>query len=937
MVDERRAHDLLGRLLGVPAADREAWLAAEIPDDPELRARLLAAVPVQSVDAVSDAPTVPLKLSWSESPSDDPLVGQRLGAFVVEARLPEQGGMGVVYRGRRVDGTFEQDVAIKIIPRGRDTDGLLRRFTLERRVLGLLQHAHIVRILDAGAVSDGRPYLVMEWVDGLPLDRFCADGKLNLRRRLELFQQVCAAVQYAHQHFVVHRDLKPGNVLVTPAGAPKILDFGLAKVLDDDDHYAAVLSRTNERPMTPAYASPEQVRGGGVTTATDVYTLGLILYELLAGRRPYRLTSSSGTEIERVICEEEPEPPSRAARDAAGAAGSQPPVAPKQLQGELDAIVMRALEKQPGGRYPTAAALSEDIARYLDGRPVLARRTSLAYRSAKFAKQHAKVLAAAAVVVLLTGAFVVQNVLHGRRLAVERDRAQASLRFLVSLFEASGPAKAKGDKITAVELLDRGVQRLETELRNQPETRASILFTIGNVYDLLGRYDDAERLLVESVALLRNASSRPTLELADALNTLGRLYGTTGNAKKGDGLYLEALQIRRALLRADDPLVAKSLTNLASIRAADGDLEGAVAGYREAFAIMQSRSDPDRAIPLVNVSSILFNQGKYAESLDAAREAWETNEKVHGPDHPTTLKARASMAWALFSLSEYARAVEAQRDLVDRNRRVFGDVHYEVAEAWYTLGTMVAGAGRFDDAEHALRESEKIWRKLPGILEDRLAWTLSALAGVLARTGKYAESEALHHEALALRKRHFGENSPGLGESLGGLGHLYYRWGRFVEAEKYFRMNLDILRKDPRGQRWVLAYPETALGRLLTEQARVDEAEPLLRHALEGLRQDLPSGHERIAYAEALLGDCLTRRSRFDEAAPLLEDGVRILREKKSGSEDTVYAEGRLAALFDAWGKPEKAAEWRVSLPKKTSSRPEVLGSSRSLSATPRN
>ena len=354
-----------------------------------------------------------------------------------------------------------------------------------------------------------------------------------------------------------------------------------------------------------------------------------------------------------MICEGEPEPPSRAAREA-GTGGTPPPVAPKQLQGELDAIVMRALEKQPGGRYPTAAAFSEDVARYLDGRPVLARRTSFAYCSAKFAKRHAKILTAATVVVLLVAAFVVQNMLHTRQLAAERDRAQASLKFLVGLFEASDPDRAKGSTITAVELLDRGVKRLGTELQNQPETRASLLFTIGDVYERLGRYDDAERLLLESVALQRSASSRPTLELADALNALGRLYGTTGEAKKGDGLHLEALQIRRALLRADDPLVAKSLNNLASIRYAGGDLEGAVTGYREAFAILRSRNDPDRAIALVNVSAMLFRQGKYAESVDAAREAWETNEKIHGPDHPTTLRARASMAWSLFSLTEYA-------------------------------------------------------------------------------------------------------------------------------------------------------------------------------------------------------------------------------------------------------------------------------------------
>jgi serine/threonine-protein kinase len=894
-MDERRVHDLLGRLLAVPAPDRSAWLAREVPNDPELRARLLAAVPAGSLDAAADAALEPLNFSSPAPTSEDPIVGQRLGAFIVHARLGEQGGMGAVYRGRRADDTFAQEVAIKIIPRGRDTDRVLRRFTLERRVLGLLQHPNIVRILDAGAIADGRPYLVMEWVHGLALDRFSAERDLSLAERLALIQQLCGAVQYAHQHLVVHRDLKPANVLVTPDGAPKILDFGLAKLLDEADPDAGLLSRTNERPMTPAYASPEQVRGGPVTTATDVHALGLILYELLTGQRPYRLTSSSASEIERVICEETPELPSRAVRGMTG----EPPVPAQRLRGELDAIVMRAIQKAPADRYQTAAALSEDVTRYLTGRPVLARRTSFAYRSGKFIKRHAKGVTAAAAVVIFTAAFVVQNGLHARELAVERDRAQASLSFLVSLFTASDPDKAKGEKLSAVELLDRGAKRLETELQNQPVTRAALLFTLGDVYYRLGRYETAEPLLAESIELQRQVSSRPTLELAEAINALGRVPGTRHDANK---LYEEALQIRRQLLKPDDPLIAQSLTNLANVRYHAGDIAGAEAGYREAIVILRSRNDPGLAVALVNFSGACFRQSKYADAVAAAREAWQFSQRIHGHDHSVTITSLNALGWGLFGLGEYAEAERIGRDAVERSRRLFGDEHVNAGQAWYTFGNMLSSMNRFNEAEAALRAAEAVWRKRPGIMEDRLAWTLSGLGQVLGRRGKYAEAEAALLESLDIRRRIPGE--PYVAESLGGLGILYQRSGRLAEAEKYLRMNLDNLQTIPGLPREQLAYGETGLGRFLMEQGRIDDAEPLLRHALEGLRQDLPAGHPRIAYAEVLWGAWLTHRARFEEAAPLLENGVKILRAREPGSEQTVYAEGRLAALAEAQKKP---------------------------------
>jgi serine/threonine protein kinase/tetratricopeptide (TPR) repeat protein len=365
MTDNLRVHELLGRLLDVPREAQAEWLMREV-SDVQLRERLLDAA-AQPRTTSEFEPT--RELTVGAAPHEvDPLLGQRLGPFLVGQRLPEQGGMGTVYRGARVDGVFEQDVAIKVLARGRETHAFLDRFALERRVLGRLQHPDIVRILDGGATPDGRPYLVTEWVDGVSLDTFCATHSLDLRQRLALFLQVCGAVQYAHEHGVIHRDLKPSNILVTPEGQSKLVDFGLAKVVESTPT-CDFRTVDGERLMTPAYASPEQVRGERITRASDVYALGMILFELITGARPYKLSSSRPTEVERLICEDHPVPPSQKARNEESRGGVDVPVPSDELRGALDFIVGRALEKQQTARYQSVAAMRDDIQRYLDELP----------------------------------------------------------------------------------------------------------------------------------------------------------------------------------------------------------------------------------------------------------------------------------------------------------------------------------------------------------------------------------------------------------------------------------------------------------------------------------------------------------------------------------------------------------------------------------------
>ena len=440
----------------------------------------------------------------------DPLAGgdARIGPYRVLRRLGT-GGMGTVYLAERADAQFRQQVALKVVNRHLVNDEIVRRFRTERQILADLDHPNIAHLLDGGTTADGLPYLVMEYVVGERIDAYCNARALALRERLALFLAVCDAVQYAHRNLVIHRDIKPSNILVTPDGAPKLLDFGIAKLMGTGAERGAALTRADERLMTPEHASPEQVRGEPVTTGSDVYALGILLYHLLTGERPYTPDDGSVAALERAICETAPDKPStvvmRAATRAGNAAAPAPVPVPaprrlaRALTGDLDNIVLMALRKEPARRYASAAQMAEDVRRYLDQRPVIARPDTWSYRTAKFLRRHTASVTAAAAVVVVLAAVVVY---YTQRLAGERDRAQDAERravretetskrvsdFLVELFRVSDPDKARGETITAREILDRGAERIDQELDDEPEVQAQLMDTMGLVYRSLGLY-----------------------------------------------------------------------------------------------------------------------------------------------------------------------------------------------------------------------------------------------------------------------------------------------------------------------------------------------------------------------------------------------------------------------------------------------------------------
>ncbi|HEU4390921.1 MAG TPA: serine/threonine-protein kinase [Blastocatellia bacterium] len=812
---------------------------------------------------------------WKMEPleSQEPC-GQTFGPYIVEKELG-RGGMSVVYLARRADRQYEASVAIKVIRRGLDPADSQRRLQIEMQILASLDHPNIARLIDAGSTSGGSPCFVMEYVPGIPIDRYSAQGGLSVTERLKLFRVVCSAVQYAHQNLIVHRDLKPNNILVTEAGSPKLLDFGIAKLLDSD----MATTATAARLLTPAYASPEQILGKPVSIGSDVYSLGVLLYELLCGRRPYDLEDLSPSEVERTVCEVDPERPSIAAGRRYAGKGSAPDgndQLAKRLSGDLDNIILKALRKDRHERYATVADLSEDLRRYLDGEPVSARRPTVIYRASKFLRRHVLAVASAALVTALLLALVVSSAIQSRRVARERDRAERVASFLTEIFALSDPDESRGGSITAREVLDSGATRIKEELNDEPEVRSSLLDTLGTVYEHLGLYDQSAPLLRESLALRREGGANQTLEFATSLNTLSAVLQHTGELDESESLCREALAIRRLLLGSKHRDVATSLNNLADVLQDKGEYESA--------------------------------EGLYHEGLEMRRS-------LLGPDHPDVAESLNGLATLHHDRGEYKEAENLYRESLAIRRAVFGDHHRKVAESIHNLGSLLQTTGDFKSAEPLLREALDLDLRLLGAASTTVATGKRHLGRLLIAKSEYDQAETLLRDALDTLRQRLGDNNEQVGTTLHELGGLFHAKGDYRQAEYFYREAISVYRKVLPPLHPYLAHPMVGLGDVLT---RLDEnlyAETILREALDIRRKSLPEGHWRTAEAASLLGASLTALGRFREAESLLIDSHKMLvATLGADSPRAIDARRRIVRLYEASHAPEKAGQFRAML-----------------------
>ena len=893
----RQLTPILDDAFELPPNERTAYLDRACADDVELRAdadALLAAYLASGdfLEQPIDGYLSTLGLGEAERPASEiasVAPDEHVGPYRVLHELAS-GGMGTVYVAERADGQYEQRVALKLVRHEMDADSARRRFLFERRILARLSHPNIARLVDGGILASGRPWFAMELVDGVPLTRYCDEHGLAIERRLELFLAVCDAVRYAHQNLVVHRDLKPSNMLVTPEGRVKLLDFGIAKLLEGEGtssgDAAEPLTRTELRAMTPEYAAPEQIRGDLVSTATDVYALGAVLYELLTGHRAHRFERRSPAEYERVVCDTEPQRPSAVVA----------PALRRQLSGDLDTIVLHALEKEPGRRYPSVEALMDDVRRYLAALPIRARPGSRGYRLRKFARRH-RVGLAAGVALAVTGvAGVGATVWQARATAQEAAKAEEVKNFVIGLFEVADPAESRGRDVTARELLARGVRRVDSALGRQPAVQQELLGVLGRIHRQLGLYPEADSLFARAVDVARVAYGPSHADVAARLTDRGTSLKELGQLVRAESVLQQALTIR--LRSGDQVALANTMGELANTLTQAGKPERAESLYRAVLAIDRSRlgsANMEVASDLENLGALLSEYaGKTREADSVYREALAIRRRSLDDGHPLVLDVLGNLADNVSNMGRYAEAESLYRVVLDGRRRLYPDGnHPDIAYSMHSLANMFEATGRWAEAESIDVETLALRRRVLGPDHPMTMATLNNLAVVRYRMGRLESAEESFREALRLWRTSLGPTHAYTRRAMNSLGAVLSEQGKYAEAETLLR---DAIRANTSvaDSTTDAALPLRNLGILLRRTRRLPEAESVLREALRIYRRELPADHPRVAEALTALGQTLTDRGRAPDAEPLLREAITI-RAQKLGAQDLRTAESRAA------------------------------------------
>ncbi|MEF8796864.1 MAG: serine/threonine-protein kinase [Salinivenus sp.] len=797
-------------------------------------------------------------------------VGRRIGAY----RLLEEvgrGGMSRVFRAERADGAYEQTVAVKLLRVGLDTEAARQRVRLERQVLATLDHPNIAGLLDGGLTDDDVPFLVMEYVEGRPITEYCDEHRCSVAERLRMLRAVTDALSYAHRNMVVHRDLKPSNILVTDDGQVKVLDFGIAKLLDAEKAgFTTPATRTGVRPMTPAYAAPEQVRGEAISAATDVYQWGVLAYELLTGRRPYEAGERSAFEVEQAVLEEDPArpstvvgmPPPAAATEhrasdsesVSAARGTTSEALSRTLEGDLDAILLKALRKDPDARYASPDLLRADLERYEDGQPVQARSITPVYRLRKFARRHRAAVLAGAAGLFVVMAFVV-TLFHQRSIALEeRDRARTEAEkaqqisgFLVDLFEASNPME-ETNTLTARALLRRGEQRVAA-LEDQPAAQAQLLDAMGQAHTGLGNYTTADSLLRRALSLRRRQADASGPSITAGLTHRARALRGRGRYVVAESLAREALDMRRARLGASHPKRAAALNEVGEAVERQSAYDRADSLYRRALSIYRADSAAGlgMAAVLENRGRVQREKGNYSAAESLHREALQLRRARMGPAHPETIGSLANLATTLEWQGDMAAADSLKRRVVERRRDVLGSDHPATVAARNGLGVLLRKNGRYAEAGSTFRAVLDHYERRHGLDHPRTAVTMSNLAQTLAARGRYAAADSLYQKARELHRRLFGADHPRVASLLNRIAALREKQGDDEAAVAQYREVLDRLRGTFGPEHGYVAITLGDLARAEGRRGRGDRADSLFDAALRRKRTAFGPEHPRVA------------------------------------------------------------------------------------------
>jgi serine/threonine protein kinase/tetratricopeptide (TPR) repeat protein len=805
----------LDRALDLSPVERDSWLRELAATDPESAAEVAA--------LLADHRQLRSQGFLDASPltaSDASLSGVVIGAYTLISRIGD-GGMGSVWLGRRSDGRYEGQVAIKLLNAALVGRGGEERFRREGVILARLGHPHIASLIDAGVSNTGQPYLVLELVNGEHLDVYCDEWRLSIERRIRLFLDVLSAVSHAHANLIVHRDLKPSNVLVTQGGSAKLLDFSIAKLMEDTG--VSRLTQDSGAALTPKYAAPEQVAGEPITIGTDVYSLGVLLYELLSGQHPYGAAVKTSKDFTRAIVDQEPLPLSAAFLKAplesrslvAAHRATTPDRLARALGRELETILHKSLKKSPAERYGSVGEMADDLRRYLADQPIAARPDTVRYRATKFVRRHRRGLA-------VTGAIVTAIVLivtfSTMQLATERDRARLEAekasrvsQLLRSVLLSADPYRDPDSLTdgaatpTARALLDTLANRIANELNDQPEVQAEMLTVIGRTYERLGFIDKALPLLERALEIGRRSFRLPDARVAQTLNDLGVLQRRLGNSAASAPLLIEGLSMRRALVSGDDKDVAVTLSEYGRTLRELGRFDEAERATRDALAMrLKIFGDEHRetATNKSDLGQLLMDRGEVTEAERLFRENLATTERLLGVEHPNSAAAKNFVGNVLAVKGDWSGAEKLQREALAVRQRVFGPANPESAFAVQSLATTLEMQGRNQEAESLLSDAYRIVTSALGADNPRVVNMTVDISRVRIAGGQAADVESLLRRALEMRQRTYPE------------GH------------------------------WRIAEVQALLGASLAAQRRNDEAEALMR-AADRVFQPIPGRQAR--------------------------------------------------------------------------------------------
>lgn len=811
---------------------------------------------------------------------DEDIIGSRVGVFQITEKIGA-GGMGAVYKASRADGQFSQEVAIKMLQKGIRAEDTIRRFRMEQEILASLKHPNIAQLYDGGITDDGNPYLVMEYIDGLPIDKYCNLHKKTVEERIELFKKVCSAVQFAHANLVIHRDLKAQNIYVTGDGQVKVLDFGIAKLLDPNlTEQTLVETLPGQKLWTPQYAAPEQVKGDNITIAADVYALGVLFHKLLTDNYPLDLTDKSLLEVQKIILDISPQAPSSSSQISERTAELRQTTLSslkKTLAGDLDALILKSVRKEPEYRYASVNQLIEELDRFTKGLPLLARKDTVSYRIGKFYRRNKMGIRAGSLVVLL---FISASMYYTFRITQEKEtaeteakKAQEITEYLKDIFQSSNPDQAQGETITAKQLLMNGADKI-SNITEQPEIKAELLEILADINYSLSFYDEADHLFKQALLVKRNIYGEHHPSTANTLYQMALNKENMGQYDTTGVLLNESLEIRKNILGENHIETIKASNSLSYLYKLQGNLDEAETLIEDGLKKLQDSAKIDSfelAEAFYLKASILTDKGEYEKALATQQKALDLTNLIYSPPHPDILKNLSNLARNHQKLGQYAQAESFLLESLAMGNELYDEAHLSTAVTINNLAGVYKQTGELAKADSMYLQALETLKYVLGNDHPYVASSLYNYAGLKREMGNYQEAEELYLETIRLDTNLLGPEHPNIALDYDGLGRTQIESGKYREAYNSLTHALSILERAYNN----LDHPnilstKVALATLQENLNELEEAEKLLKEVLAAKVKTYGQTHPETAETIEQLSAVLNKRGAFQQADSLM-------------------------------------------------------------------